>query len=192
MNELVFLPDRLGRDELTNAVGFVRLGAEGAGLNSLTERLVLPNKEAARADDTMWRGVLALALLCDAWPEEKCSVSVLTVDGTASLFSAWVLSARPEEARRDALQLILLERNDEKRLLGIADSHKGLILPATLTDFAGLVPARAAWYDAENEIWHDPVACLNAHERAILLARLTMMNLDAPEAELFKKRIIGC
>ncbi len=186
MKELVFLPDRVGRDTLTNAAGFVRLGAEDEGLQGLASRLVLPAKEAVRADYAMWRGVLALALLCDAWPEAGLSVSVLTVDGTTSLFSAWVLSARPAEKRRDALQLILLEKGDQRRLLGIADAHAGLILPQTRSDFAGLLPVRAAWYDASADAWRDPVPYLNEHERAILLARLTMMGLDAPEVAAFK------
>lgn len=186
MKELVFLPDREGRDVLTNAAGFVRLGTEEEGLQSLASRLVLPAKEAVQADCAMWRGVLALALLADAWPEAGLSVSAMTVDGTTSLFAAWVLSARPAEKRRDALQLILLEKDGQRRLLGIADARAGLILPATATDFAGLIPARAAWYDAENGTWRDPVPYLNEHERAILLARLTMMGLDAPETAAFK------
>ena len=186
MKELVFLPDREGRDELSQQHGFVRVGAS---LDSLAERLVLPPKENQEADKTMWRGVLALALLCDAWPEADAHVDVLTVDGTTSLFAAWVLSARPAEERRDALHLAVLQHGDKRRLLGIADAHAGLRLPATASDFAGVVPARATWYDAANDIWHDPVPYLNAHERAILLARLTMMGLDAPEIAALKAEL---
>lgn len=186
MKELVFLPDREGRDELTSTAGFVRIGAEGAALSDLVSRFVLPEREAVRTDVTVWRAILALTLLCDAWPDAGCTVSAMTVDSTASLFAAWVLSARPEEKRRDALHLILLEREGQRRLLGIADPHTGLTLPATPTDFSGLLPARAAWYDADGALWRDPVPYLNADERAILLARLTMMELDSPEAEAFK------
>ena len=186
MRELVFLPDREGRDEMSQQNGFVRVGADGASLKALADRLVLPPKETKSGDATMWRGVLALALLCDAWPESGVSLKALTMDGTASLFASWVLSARPAEARRDALHLTLLERDGKRCLLGVADPHAGLVLPATPTDFTGFVPARAAWYDAESGAWSDPVPCLNEHDRAILLARLTMMGLDAPEAAAFK------
>ena len=186
MKELVFLPDREGRDEVSQQHGFVRVGADGASLRALTDRLVLPPRETARHNHIMWRGVLTLALLCDAWPETGAKVSVTTVDGTTSLFAAWVLSARPEEERRDALHLAVLERNGERRLLGIADAHRGLRLPATPTDYKGVIPARAAWYDPDNDVWADPVPCLNAHDRAILLARLTMMGLDAPEVAALK------
>ncbi len=183
MRDMVFLPDRTGRDELTGAMGFVRVGGEQEGLSGLTSRLVLPAQEAPAADDTAWRGVLALALLCDVWPEEDASVAVVTVDAATSLFASWVLSARGEAEK---LHLVVLEKGGERRLLGIADTHKGLILPAAPTDFAGVLPERAAWYDGDNGAWTDPVPCLNEHERAILLARLTMMGLDAPEVEGFK------
>lgn len=186
MKELIFLPDREGRDELPQQNGFVRLGADGAALKSLSDRLVLPPEEDRRADTTMWRGVLALALLCDAWPDCDVTVTDLVVDGGASLFASWVLSARPAAQRGDALHLALLEKAGKRCLLGIADAHAGLVLPATRTDFGGFVPQRARWYDGENDLWRDPVPCLNEHERAILLARLTMMGLDAPEVAQFK------
>ena len=186
MKELVFLPDREGRDEMSQQHGFVRVGAS---LDSLADRLVLPSQVSKQTDKTMWRGVLALALLCDAWSEADAHVDVLTVDGTTSLFAAWVLSARPAEERRDALHLAVLQHGDERRLLGVTDAHAGLRLPATATDFTGVIPSRATWYDAANDIWHDPVPYLNAHERAILLARLTMMGLDAPEIAALKAEL---
>ncbi len=186
MKELVFLPDREGRDELASVSGFVRVGADGASLRSLSDRLVLPPRKEKKFDVQMWRGVLTLALLCDAWTDADATVAALAVDSTTSRFAAWAISARPADQRRDALHLILLKKGEQQVLLGIADAHAGLTLPATPTDFADIIPARAAWYDAENKAWADPVPCLNEHERAILLARLTMMGLDAPEAAALK------
>jgi len=144
MKKLVFLPDREGRDELSQMNGFVRVGADGAALKSLSDRLVLPPDMKPQADMTMWRGVLALALLCDAWPECGVKTAALEVDGTASLFASWVLSARPEAQRREPLHLLVLEKGDKRCLLGVADVHAGLKLPASPTDFAGFVPGRAA------------------------------------------------
>ena len=184
MKELVFLPDREGRDEMSEASGFVRVGADGAALRSLSDRLVLPPREEKCFNVDQWRGVLALALLCDVWPDVDASITTLAVDGTGSAFAAWVLSARA--ADQGALHLVLLEKDGKRRLLGIADARLGLALPAAPTDFAGAVPARAAWYDAENDLWQDPVPFLNDHERSILLARMTMMGLDAPEVDDFK------
>ena len=110
MRELVFLPDRVGGDELGSADGFVRVGKDSHALQTLADRLLLPRREEVRPDHTMWRGVLALALLLDTWPEQDVRVSALAVDGTASLFSAWVLSARPVQERRDDMHLVLLEK----------------------------------------------------------------------------------
>ena len=63
MKDLVFLPDREGREELSAAGGFVRVGADENALQRLADRLVLPVAEERPAYDGKWRGVLALALL---------------------------------------------------------------------------------------------------------------------------------
>ncbi len=189
MKNLVFLPDRTGRDEMGQQSGFVRVGADGPALSALSQRLVLPPRETRQSSPEKWRGVLALALLCDVWPDSGVKPRVLTVEADSSLFASWVLSARPAEELGKPLHLALLEKEGQKRLLGILDAHAGLVLPATATDFNGFVPARAAWYDAENDLWHDPVSYLNENERAILLARLTMMGLDSEEVNAFKADI---
>ena len=185
MKELVFLPDREGRDELGQQHGFVRVGADGAALESLSGRLVLPPGQEKSLDVNKWRGLLALALLCDAWPGTEERVTVMTVDGTTSAFASWVLSAK----RMEQLHLVLLEKAGKRCLLGIADAHMGLTLPASPADLAGFVPGRAAWYDAEADAWQDPVPCLNENDRAILLARLTLMGLDAPEVAAFRAEL---
>ena len=187
MKELVFLPDREGRDELGAQMGFVRVGADGSALKSLADRLILPPKEQTHTDENLWRGVLALALLCDAWPDADAKVGVLTVNAATSTFASWVLGAR--EDRAEEMHLVLIEKDGKRRLLGIADAHAGLVMPATATDFEGAVPARAGWYDAETGVWLDPVPFLNEHERAILLARMTMMGLDAPQAAALKAEL---
>lgn len=187
MKDLVFLPDREGRDELGPQMGFVRVGADGSALKGLADRLILPPAEDTRTDGTLWRGVLALALLCDAWPDAGALVRVLTVNAATSTFASWVLSARADQA--EELHLVLIEMDGKRRLLGVADAHAGLVLPAVATDFAGMLPDRVTWYDGERGVWLDPVACLNEHERAILLARMTMMGLDCPEAAALKAEL---
>ncbi len=186
MNELIFLPDREGRDELSSTTGFVRVGKDASALRRLTERMVLPKRESAVTDGTMWRGVLALALLLDAWPDADARLVMRDVDGTSSRFAAWVLSARPEEERRDVVHLLLLEKDGKQALLGIADAQRGLALPATPSDLTKMIPARAAWYDAQQDIWHDPIPYLNEQERAVLYARLQLMSLGSLEAAAFK------
>ncbi len=184
MKELVFLPDREGRDELSAASGFVRVGTSGKALKALSDRLVLPPREVKTFDVRLWRGILTLALLCDVWPAQEAAVTALEANADVSPFAAWVLSAR--RAQQDKMHLILLEKGGNRHLLGIADEHLGIVLPATPTDFADAVPARAVWYDAAARVWHDPVPCLNETERMLLLARMNAMGLDAPEAAAFK------
>ena len=186
MKELVFLPDRVGKDELGQQNGFVRVGPDGVALKALSDRLILPPRENKTSHLPLWRGVLTLALLCDTWPEAEASVSVLRVDGSTSSFAAWVLSARTAQEGNDALYLVVLEKEGKRCLLGIADRHAGITLPATPSYFAGFVPSRAAWYDADTDQWLDPVPYLNENDRAILTARMTMMGLDAPEAMAYK------
>ena len=99
MKELVFLPDREGRDELGAQMGFVRVGADGSALRHLAERLVLPPKEQTHTDQTLWRGVLALALLCDAWTDTDARICVLTVNAGTSTFASWVLAEAGMEPR---------------------------------------------------------------------------------------------
>ncbi len=188
MKELVFLPDREGRDGLNEQPGFVRVGADGAALQALADRLVLPPKENPVRDDAMWRGVLALALLSDAWPDSEVSIAARRVDRETSRFAAWVLAARKEG---DALHLVLAEKGEKRILLGVADARCGLTLPANPADFTGFIPARCAWYDAETGRWRNPVPFLNEQERAILLARLTMMGLDAPEITALKTDLVN-
>ena len=50
MKELVFLPDREGRDEFASVSGLVRLGADGDTLQKLSDRLVLPADRELRED----------------------------------------------------------------------------------------------------------------------------------------------
>ena len=189
MKDLIFLPDREGGEELTQSCGFVRCGRDTSALADLSARLLLPEREAVRTDPSMWRGVLALALLCDAWPDADARITLRTVDSTTSLFAAWALSSRPEKERRDAVHLVLLEKGGRRVLLGTADAHAGLKLPAAPSDFADMVPARAAWYDAEADVWYDPTPYLNTNELALLLSRMTRMGLDAPEADAFREAL---
>ena len=172
MRDLVFLPDREGRDELTATTGFVRLGADASALSALADRLVVRGEAAAHADETTWRGMLAVALLADAWPDAGAAVSVLTVDGTTSLFASWVLAAK----QRDAVHLTLLERDGQRKLLGIADEQTGLILPAAPGDLREVMPERVLWYDRQTGAMTDPTPFLSEGERQLLCSRIVRLN----------------
>ncbi len=184
MKDLVFLPDREGRDALTATTGFVRLGADENALRDLANRLVTPGAKAAEADTAAWRGSLATALLADTWADADLRVTVLTIEATTSLFAAWVLASRPLAQRNAPVHLVLLEASGRKALLGIADPHAGLILPATASDLS-LLPPLVRWYDREAAAFRDPTPHLTQQERDILQRRLELLHLDAPQAAAF-------
>jgi len=185
MKDLVFLPDRDGRDEVSEQPGFVRLYAEASSLSALAERLAVPRADRAVQDDTPWRALLALALLTDVWADCNAKLSVMTVDGKTSPFAAWVLAARPAGERNQPVHLVLLEKDGEKRLLGLADAACGLRLPASRLNLAGVIPDCIGWMDNETGTLVDPVSFLSERDRMILLSRMERMALTAPEAVAF-------
>ncbi|MBE5797665.1 MAG: hypothetical protein E7327_09875 [Clostridiales bacterium] len=181
MKELVFLPDRDGRDELSEQAGFVRLGADASSLDSLVQRLAAPVRATAAVDDTAWRGVLTLALLTDVWADFGAKVTIVPVDMNTSSFAAWVLASE----RSEQVQLVLLECGDRRCLLGTVDPETGLRLPASALRLSGCVPAAAAWIDAETGGIGDPIPFLNERDRAILIGRMEQMGLTAPCAAAY-------
>lgn len=189
MKELVFLPDRDGRDELSEQAGFVRLGADVSGLAALAERLTAPVQPSGAGDDTAWRGVLALALLADVWADCDATLSVMTVDASTSPFAAWVLAARPAAERGQPVHLLLLERQGTRCLLGVADAECGLRLPASPVRIADAAPARATWINRETGAIADPILCLTERDRAIVLGRMALLGLTAPRAAAFMEAL---
>lgn len=186
MKDLVFLPDREGRDELTAATGFVRCGADAAALGVLASRLAVRGGAAAGADDAaQWRGTLALALLADTWAGEEAKLSVLTVDASTSRFASWMLSARGPGKQHEPVRLALMEKGGKRCLLGIADAAQGLILPATPSDLADVMPQRCTWFDPQSGRLTDPVKHLDEQSRAMLLRRIHLMGLKAPQVQAF-------
>ena len=188
MKELVFLPDRDGRDEIGDAAGFVRIGATGGELAELAERLAVPAGRAeaeVRADDLAWRSALTLALLTDVWAEEETKLTSMSIDEYTTLFASWVLGSRPEKERGEPVHLLLLECGGEKRLLGIADAQTGLRLPAQQGSLVGAIPRHAVWIDAWTGEAADPVPMLCERERDILLARMQALGITQPEAIAF-------
>lgn len=191
MNETVFLPDRDGRDTLSEQTGFVRFGADRSALRELAERLAVPERAEgeSEADDRMWRGVLALALLCDVWAEGNAKLSVVHVNAETSSFAAWVLAALPAGERDGRLSLLLLEKGTERTLLGIADAREGIRLPASPSDLSKAAPEDAAWIDRENGCVSDPVPFLNERERLILLGRMELLKLHTNRAAAFMQAL---
>ncbi|MBQ2953615.1 MAG: hypothetical protein IJE07_08675 [Clostridia bacterium] len=184
MKELVFLPDRDGRDEIGDASGFVRLGGPENSLGQLAQRLTAPaTAEDAPADALVWRSALTLALLSDA--RSGLRMDVLTIREDTSPFASFVLAAQPEARRGQPVHLLVLEKDGQRRLLGVADAATGVRLPAQRATLADVVDARCRWIDRETGEISDPVPCLNEAERTLLLRRMEALKLQTPAAQAF-------
>lgn len=185
MRDLVFLPDREGRDELTNTTGFVRLGGERGAFAALARSLVLPGGDVQERGTAAWRGLLATALLWDVWPEAQGELTVIRAEASSSSFAAWVLAAQPTPQERACVQLAVVERDGKKKLMGIVDAEKGIRLPASPGDLTDWLPERVLWYDREEKCFLDPLPYLTDTERRILLDRLTRLELKDRQADAF-------
>ena len=190
MKELVFLPDRDGRDEIGDASGFVRVGTSADALGQLAARLTAPAAPVDEASDgAAWRSALTLALLSDAWPDSGVQLRVMTMDADTSAFAACVLAARPEKEQGEPLHLLLMECGDEKVLLGVADRSAGIRLPAQRAQLHAVLPARAAWINRQTGAAEDPVPYLNEAERTLLLCRMERLGLTSPAAQAFMEAL---
>ncbi len=187
MKELVFLPDRDGRDEMGDAAGFVRVGASAASLGELAERLAAPAAASAvRLDEKAWRSAITLALLTDVWPDCGTSLKTLEIGWKTSSFASWMLYARPETEQGKAVHLLLLERGEYRLLLGVADADMGVRLPAQRVSLAAVAPERAAWIDRESGEVSDPVPFLSERDRTILLRRMALLGLKGPAVQRYQ------
>ena len=194
MKELVFLPDRDGRDEIGDAAGFVRVGTSGDALAKLADRLVAPAtapKHARASDQLAWRSALTLALLTDAWKDCGTTLQVLSIGADKSPFASWVIAAQPEARRGQPVHLLLLERDGHRELLGIADRKQGLLLPAQRSALTDVTPPEAAWIDRATGTVTDPVPCLSEGERELLLHRMQALRLATPEARAYADALRG-
>lgn len=185
MKELVFLPDRDGRDSLSGGPGFVRCAASASELSALAARLVAPETAGAASDAVAWRSALTLALLTDVWTGCGTELTVLPVTGASSAFASWVLSARPAREQGAPVNLLLLERDGQRRLLGVANAETGVKLPAAPSPLTDVLPERAAWIDRATGVVSDPVPFLNERERLIVLSRMAALGLQTAEAAEF-------
>ena len=185
MKELVFLPDRDGRDSIGGGPGFVRCAVEASELTALADRLAAAEMVQAASDAVAWRSALTLALLTDVWTDGGTALTVLPVTGTSSAFASWVLSARPESEQGRPVNLLLLEKDGVRRLLGVADAEMGVKLPAAPAPLDDVLPERAAWVDRATGLVCDPVPFLNERERQIVLSRMAALGLQNAEALAF-------
>ena len=133
-------------------------------------------KSLAEGHSAVWRGMLATALLMDAWlrPEH---IRLIGLDESTSPMTAAVLRS----AGTDSMTLVLLERDARRVPFGLLDRDFGLIPPADTAEIPGLLPKEGVWYDAERRQFQDPVSYLGENDRNLLTARLSLLADGASE-----------
>lgn len=188
MPELIFLPDRDGVDKLSSGAGLVRMEAGAdAALTDLSARMLTQEATAAadEAETAAWRGMLAAALLLNVWDNVDARLRILTMDEHTSPFSAMVMAARPVRERANPLQLLLLEKDGERQVLGLISRRRGLIPAAEPADLSGLLPERVTWYHRKRKRFVDPTPMLGERDGELLVRRLHLLRLQSPEVNAF-------
>ena len=147
---MTFLPDE-AEIELSGGVGIVSAPMEA--LHALAG--AAPRKTV---DEKVWRGLLALCFLADAW-QDGPHLTVKTISPEASGFTRAVLS-KP-------VSLVMLG----DKLLGVLDAAWGVIPAAQMDELS--LPARVKWYSG---VFADPTDMLCEQDRLVLLRRLSVLN----------------
>ena len=188
MPEFIFLPDRDGTDKLSSGAGLARMEGDAlTALQELSERLLTHDEAAVTAaeETAVWRGALATVLLINLWDDAEATLRILTMDQQTSSFAAMVMAARPAKERQEPLRLVLLEKENERHVVGLVSHRKGLIPAADPSNLRGLLPQRVTWYDREAGRFLDPTPLLNERDGELLVRRLHLMRLQSPEVNAF-------
>ena len=183
---LVFLPDEAGAIELESGIGAVQALHAADFVRDAADAMAgtpgrLPDVMAVRAalqhsleqgDTGHWRGMLAAALLADAW-EEDCGLRVAALWPDSSPLAAAVLRC----AQLNYLGLLLLQRGERQALLGLVDPQYGVIPAADPQQLNGLLPPQISWYDPETNRFLSPIDALSQSDRLLLIERLSSLSL---------------
>lgn len=158
----------------------VKLSASGSDALPAWEKTRL---RLSQGDVGAWRGALATALLMDTW-DCDCRLEMVDYAPGDSEFVRSALSA----SGKDALHLIVLCRDGDMRVLGIADADLALVLPASGTSLLGVLPERLTWYDRDKCHFIDPCRLLTQTDRLLLLQRLALLR-QTPEIAAFAEAV---
>ncbi len=133
-------------------------------------------KSLAEGHSAAWRGMLAVALLMDAWlrPEH---IRLIELREDASPMTGAVLRS----AGQDRITLVLLERDARRVPFGLLDRDFGLIPAVDTAEVPELLPKEVVWYDPERRQFQDPVSFLGENDRSLLSSRLSLLADGAGE-----------
>lgn len=143
-------------------------------------RRMLCQEEAASCPDLgRWRGVLALLLLWDSWPQTNASTHLTLEDlgQSETPFAQAVRAGMTPRRRAQGLKLFALRAAGswEKHPLALLSPGAILAPAADPGDLSALLPEAVTWYDAQQGGFLDPCPFLPATERARLTAQLRLL-----------------
>lgn len=137
-----------------------------------------PERALAHPSMAAWRGVLALLLLWDTWPQDGAwpalELARLSDGGTA--FSASVTAALSPARAPDGLWAFTLRGEGiSARPVALLSRAMAVVPAADPGDLGPLLPPCVTWYDRAQRRFLDPCACLCERDAAFLTARLALL-----------------
>lgn len=137
-----------------------------------------PERALAHPSMAAWRGVLALLLLWDTWPQDGAwpvlKLARLSDGGTA--FSASVTAALSPARAPDGLwAFTLCGEGIPARPVALLSRAMAVVPAADPGDLGPLLPPCVTWYDRAERRFLDPCAHLCERDAAFLAARLALL-----------------
>lgn len=137
-----------------------------------------PERALAHPSMAAWRGVLALLLLWDAWPQDGAwpALELVRLSDGGTAFSASVTAALSPARAPDGLWAFTLRGEGlPARPVALLSRAMAVVPAADPGDLGPLLPPCVTWYDHAQRRFLDPCALLCERDAAFLAARLALL-----------------
>lgn len=137
-----------------------------------------PERALAHPSMAAWRGVLALLLLWDTWPQDGAwpALELVRLSDGSTAFSASVTAALSPARAPDGLwAFTLCGEGIPARPVALLSRAMAVVPAADPGDLGPLLPPCVTWYDRAERRFLDPCAHLCERDAAFLAARLALL-----------------
>lgn len=137
-----------------------------------------PERALAHPSMAAWRGVLALLLLWDTWPQDGAwpALELVRLSDGGTAFSASVTAALSPARAPDGLwAFTLCGEGIPARPVALLSRAMAVVPAADPGDLGPLLPPCVTWYDRAERRFLDPCAHLCERDAAFLAARLALL-----------------
>ena len=137
-----------------------------------------PERALAHPSMAAWRGVLALLLLWDTWPQDGAwpVLKLVRLSDGGTAFSASVTAALSPARAPDGLWAFTLRGEGiPARPVALLSRAMAVVPAADPGDLGPLLPPCVTWYDRAERRFLDPCAHLCERDAAFLAARLALL-----------------